>query len=151
MFFRKHFMNSYGVEHLPKMSHHTMHSPQIPSWNTIFMYWTTKVMIVLLYNTIYCCIGKTWWRMGGDQNNTRFGLMIIVFNSRAKCCYFLWTTTHNWPMDVFVCGVFLVLGMERALMMGQVLLSRDLNKLSLMYKALSSKMQTKLWYLCMNI
>jgi hypothetical protein len=36
-------------------------------------------------------------------------------------------------------------------MMGQVLLSRDLNKLSLMYKALSSKMQTKLWYLCMNI
>jgi hypothetical protein len=47
-------------------------------------------------------------------------------------------------MDVFVCGVFLVLGMERALMMGQVLLSRDLNKLNLMYKALSSKMQTKL-------
>jgi hypothetical protein len=28
MFFSKHFMDSYGVEHLPKMSHHTMHSPK---------------------------------------------------------------------------------------------------------------------------
>jgi len=27
MFFIKLFMDSYGVEHLPKMSHHTMHSP----------------------------------------------------------------------------------------------------------------------------
>ncbi len=25
MFFNKLFMDSYGVEHLPKMSHHTMH------------------------------------------------------------------------------------------------------------------------------
>jgi hypothetical protein len=27
MFFSKNFMNSYRMEHLPKMSHHTMHSP----------------------------------------------------------------------------------------------------------------------------
>ncbi len=27
IFFNKHFMDSYGVEHLLKMSHHTMHSP----------------------------------------------------------------------------------------------------------------------------
>jgi len=27
MFFNKLFMDSYGVEHLPKMNHHTMHSP----------------------------------------------------------------------------------------------------------------------------
>jgi hypothetical protein len=27
MFFNKLFMDSYGVEHLFKMSHHTMHSP----------------------------------------------------------------------------------------------------------------------------
>jgi hypothetical protein len=28
MFFSKHFMISYGVEYLSKMSHHTMHSPK---------------------------------------------------------------------------------------------------------------------------
>jgi hypothetical protein len=28
MFFSKHFMDSYGVEHLPKMRYHTMHSPK---------------------------------------------------------------------------------------------------------------------------
>jgi hypothetical protein len=28
MFFSKIFMDSYGVEHLFKMSHHTMHSPK---------------------------------------------------------------------------------------------------------------------------
>ncbi len=27
MFFSKLFMDSYGMEHLLKMSHHTMHSP----------------------------------------------------------------------------------------------------------------------------
>jgi len=27
MFFYKHFMDFYGVKHLPKMSHHTMDSP----------------------------------------------------------------------------------------------------------------------------
>jgi hypothetical protein len=27
MFFNKFFMDSYGVEHLLKMSHHTMHLP----------------------------------------------------------------------------------------------------------------------------
>jgi hypothetical protein len=27
MFFSKLFMDSYGVEHMLKMSHHTMHSP----------------------------------------------------------------------------------------------------------------------------
>jgi hypothetical protein len=43
-------------------------------------------------------------------------------------------------MDVFVYGVSLALGMERALMMGRALLSRDLlDKLNLMYKAHNCK------------
>jgi hypothetical protein len=28
MFFNINFMDAYGMEHLPKMNHHTMHSPQ---------------------------------------------------------------------------------------------------------------------------
>ncbi len=33
MFFSKHFMDSYAVEHLPKMNHHTMHSPKKLKFN----------------------------------------------------------------------------------------------------------------------
>jgi hypothetical protein len=35
MFFSKLFMDSYGVEHLRKMSHHTMHSPKNPLTTTV--------------------------------------------------------------------------------------------------------------------
>jgi hypothetical protein len=39
MFFNKLFMDSYGMEHLPKMSHHTMHSP----------FYTTKFNKILIF------------------------------------------------------------------------------------------------------
>jgi hypothetical protein len=48
-------------------------------------------------------------------------------------------------MDVFVYGASLAIAMERTLMMGQALMSIDLlDKLNLMYKALSSRMESKL-------
>jgi hypothetical protein len=48
-------------------------------------------------------------------------------------------------MDVFVYGASLALAMERTLMMGQALISIYLlDKLNLMYKALSSRIKSKL-------
>lgn len=59
-----------------------MMQPFKPIWNIISTFLMIKVMTIILFNTVYFCIGKILWTMAWGQNNIRFSQM--VHSSRAR-------------------------------------------------------------------
>ncbi len=55
-----------------------------PSWDTTFTFLMTRAMIIILCNIIYSCIGTIWWQVGLGQINTKYGLMVVIRNSKVK-------------------------------------------------------------------
>jgi hypothetical protein len=102
MFFSKLFMNSYTMEHLPKMSHHIMHSP----------FYTTKFSKVLKKNK-----KNIWNRKWNSLKWNHLTLLVITWNDwmvdgKLACQYegegfysLLWHLVHifkayKWPKDL---------------------------------------------------
>ncbi len=85
---------------------------QILSWGTTFTYMMTKLMITILYNIVYFCIGRTWWKMGSSQGSIGYGMMVAVLNSRARFLYILWVVTLTWHVVAFVWKIVILWACE---------------------------------------
>ncbi len=84
-----------------------------PSWDSTFTFLMARAMIVILCNIVYSCIRTICWQVGSSQISTRYGLMVIVCNSKVKYLGTLSVDTLILLVGAFVRGFSLALAIEK--------------------------------------